>query len=482
MARPDRSAVAVVAVIAVIVLAGCVAPRARSVVDGRDPDGTRPSPSVDVLGWEGGYWYDDPIDVDLRDGLDETEARRFVARTMARLEHIRRREFTREVGVRVSTREAEAERMDRIAGTRVQSPEQRRFWNQYYEALFLVDEPSDAVEAMGGQGSGFFVAYYLFDSDEIVLVTRGNGRLPVGELTVAHELAHALQDEYRGDFETRWNHTDERAAVRATVEGDPTYVEHLYRERCRRDWECVSRPPKSDDSSDGSPKRSDPHRGLRLMSRHPYVDGATLVRDLYVEGRNGTDGWAAVDAMYRRPPTSSEQVIHPDRYPNETPQNPPIRRQSSGEWTYSDWNVAGELGLFAMFWYQDVEYGIPVVDSENLYAGDDASYDRRNYTSVPSEGWRGDRISFFTDGERNGYVWELTWDTRRDAREFKDAYLRVLRGHGARRVAPGTWDIDDGGYADAFHVTIQGRNVTVVNGPTVEDLDDIGTGSARVAG
>ena len=37
----------------------------------------------DTIGWENGYWYDDPVDVTTSDGLNESELEAVTARQMA---------------------------------------------------------------------------------------------------------------------------------------------------------------------------------------------------------------------------------------------------------------------------------------------------------------------------------------------------------------------------------------------------------------
>ena len=58
-------------------------------------------------------------------------------------------------------------------------------------------------------------------------------------------------------------------------------------------------------------------------------------------------------------------------------------------------------------------------------------------------------------------------------REFLPAYRKVLAGHDATRIDDSTWTISDGGFADAFGVTHEGRTVTIVNGPNVASLSAI---------
>jgi hypothetical protein len=70
-------------------------------------------------------------------------------------------------------------------------------------------------------------------------------------------------------------------------------------------------------------------------------------------------------------------------------------------------------------------------------------------------------------------VWRSTWDSPADAREFFDGYRTVLDEHGAVERGDGVYVIESGPYADAFRVVRRGETVTVVNAPTIEDLDAV---------
>ena len=65
------------------------------------------------------------------------------------------------------------------------------------------------------------------------------------------------------------------------------------------------------------------------------------------------------------------------------------------------------------------------------------------------------------------------WDTEEDAREFRRAYRAILDAQDAEQRAENTYVIPDGEFADAFRVTRSGTRVTIVNGPTTDDLGDI---------
>ncbi|WP_299335695.1 hypothetical protein [Haloplanus sp.] len=88
-------------------------------------------PETDRLGWEAGYWYDEPLPVNASDGLNDSERAAVAARTMARVERIRALEFGSSVPVEVVDREAYR------AGEEVTATA----WDeQVWEALLLIGE------------------------------------------------------------------------------------------------------------------------------------------------------------------------------------------------------------------------------------------------------------------------------------------------------------------------------------------------------
>jgi hypothetical protein len=66
--------------------------------------------------------------------------------------------------------------------------------------------------------------------------------------------------------------------------------------------------------------------------------GRAFVQDLYLSG-----GWPAVDAAYADPPTSSEQILHPERYPMDGPL--PVQAPELGEALGPDWELRQTTGL-----------------------------------------------------------------------------------------------------------------------------------------
>lgn len=107
-------------------------------------------------------------------------------------------------------------------------------------------------------------------------------------------------------------------------------------------------------------------------------------------------------------------------------------------------------------------------------------FDRFNYGSDPSTGWANDRVFPYRKETANetqfGYVWVTAWDTESESTEFKAAYLEILDAQDATQTGNQTWVVENGRFADAFRVVLQGKRVVIVNGPTVETLDALRPG------
>ena len=424
-----------------LVLAGC----STGPLEG----GEREDPASDRLGWEDGHWYDDSVDVTFDDGLNETERRRVVARTMARVERIRGEEFERRVPVEVITREEYRERR----GDSATDPDSEfNRWNdQVWEALFIVGENESVAETLDTVFGSSVQGFYSPSRDEIVIVS--NSETPtIDRATLSHELVHALQDQQFGlgrSPETQ----DAQLAEDGLVEGDANVVEREYGERCRSgEWNCLER-PESGGGGGGDPF----NQGLFTTVFAPYAAGPGFVGDLKERG-----GWAAVNDAYDQYPTSTEQIIHPERYPDDQPARITVNDRSAADWERFDvdpeYDTVGEASIYAMFWAND-------------RLGDTDRYD---YSHPYSTGWDGDRVvPYESDGEY-GYVWRSEWDSPAEAREFLDAYRGLLDSRDAEDRGEGVYVIPESDpYGDAFRVSRSGATVTIVNAPSVGDLDDV---------
>jgi hypothetical protein len=136
------------------------------------------------------------------------------------------------------------------------------------------------------------------------------------DLTLWHEIVHALQDAtfHVGDRQDALeDEGDEALAYAAVCEGDATITSTAL--QAGMDWSALEFllprelealrslvvPP---EGAGGSV----PVALLELLS-FPYVEGVAFVRAHFDRG-----GTAAIDDLFRRPPRSTEQVIHPEKY------------------------------------------------------------------------------------------------------------------------------------------------------------------------
>jgi len=444
-------------------------------------------PESDRLGWEGGYWYNESIDVDRSDGLNDSELAAVVNRSMARVERVRGLEFEQSVPVEVISREEFAD--DTAASFENVTRNGSLHSNVKWEAMFMLGESESATAQLESNRAGSVLGYYSPAEDRIVVVSENTESPEMNEITLSQELFHALQDHRFNISEMNQSTRELHNARDGIIEGDGNYVDHLYQQRCESDWNCLQ--PQAGSGSGGSD--GDRHIGIALTRLQPYSDGPVFVQELREAG-----GWAAVNDAYENPPASTEQTIHTEKYGEDEPTDVSVPDTSTDEWTVPDvgndsvdYASFGEAGMYTMLWYpsyaETQATGVPtsVVTPVNHLlapAQNPDTLDLYNYSHPYTAGWDGDKlVPYVTDSSHEdnetAYVWTSVWDSDADAEEFADAYRQLLEHHGAERVDAQTLRYriaeGDSDFADAFRVQTDGDRVTVVNAPTVDQLDDV---------
>ncbi|MFC4246106.1 Hvo_1808 family surface protein [Natribaculum luteum] len=437
--------VSLVVVVALVVLAGCTAP----ISDAEDElDGDR------ELGRVGDYNATDTIEIDGSGPLTEDEREAVKHRAMARIEEIRGLEFEEDVELEVVNREEYRERWQQDRDPASQ------FTNELWRGAFVVDGETDVNEAFDELYGDSILGYY--SDGRIVLVVDDDDR--IDRTTLVHELVHALQDQQFG-LGSGGATIDERRATTGLAEGEAEYVPSLYDERCGEQWECLD----AATPDTAPPDQRSFNAGLFLSVYTPYAEGPT-----FVAHRHETTGWEGVDAVHEDPPTSTAQLIHPERYPEARPADVTVEDRSTSEWEpLTDdgerrTETVGEATLFATLWSNGV-IGRPLGEGSGEYS-------RYNYSHPATDGWAGDTFVAYGDGNETGHVWKLAWESEGDAREFRDAYVEVLESQGADAVdsADGVYRIpDDEEFAGAYRVDLEGDEVVIVGAPTVTDLEAI---------
>jgi len=280
---------------------------------------------------------------------------------------------------------------------KVYSEEIAAFYDTKTQTMHLIKEP----EAKAKKPPTFF---------ERLLGKTGGFDKDEHKTVIAHELTHALADQnfHLDAMQQEVKHDDDRSlALSALIEGEATLTMIGAQ---MEDW-------------DGSKLREIPASRLDrllslLMPFLPMAGGASLreapvilsetmifpyLRGLVFCARVVNDeGWAGLNAAYRRPPLSTEQVLHPEKY-RARPDLPMVvdlgQLGPCDGWKEVGRNVVGEMQLSVML--------------------------RHHGGRAAAGGWDGDHYAVFEGpGDRLGLVWLTTWDSDDDAREFARGYIR----------------------------------------------------------
>ncbi|WP_255192910.1 Hvo_1808 family surface protein [Natronobeatus ordinarius] len=421
-------------------------------------------PSTDgTIGYVEGIRYDDELPIDERDDavVAEAELEAVVYRSMARVEVIRELTFEEDVPVEVITREEFAAE-DAQFGDR--SEADRLFEEVRLEALFMVDRETDAIDEFETFYGDAVNGYYDPNADEIVLVSDDLENPELNEVTLGHELLHALQDQHFDLQQYSRDTTNKDHAKLGLIEGDAVWIDTRYEQRCESDWDCVT-PQTSPEPP------AEFNVGLYLLLIQPYDDGPDYIDALRFDG-----GWEAVNGVYDEPPTSSSEVIRPGE--EREPVAIDLEDTSSDDWEplererAPDYDVFGEAAIAAIFMHQTLESpGSIGVEQEAIFDG----FTSLNFDHPVTDGWAGDEFVVYTAGEtpnEAAFVWQTEWLDEDEAEAFHAGYRELLEHHGAEQVGETTFVIDDG-FPGAYDVDHNGETVTIVRSPSVDDLADV---------
>lgn len=286
--------------------------------------------------------------------------------------------------------------------------------------------------------------FYDPDTRELVIVS-GAGTLNAYEqVTFAHETNHALQDQNydlrdgMGFSDEGWEKDSERAAAaQALIEGDATVLEEQYKDSLSRAERNEYNKALAD--IDVSIYAEIPQY-LLIDFAFPYVQGADFVRRYYQQG-----GWERVDEVWRNPPLSTEQILHPARYENgDLPllvERPALTDTLGSGWRQIDSGVSGEWFTFLVLAYGD--------NPDTRLS--------QNMAERAAEGWGGDGyVAYYqADADQLVLAQHWVWDTAKDADEFNKAF----ETYGDRR-----WGPSETSDNRRCWLTPEGQHCLIING------------------
>jgi hypothetical protein len=307
------------------------------------------------------------------------------------------------------------------------------------ETLGLVPHGTDLRKVLGDVSGEQVAGFYDTRRKRLAVVdgpVASNSVLT--EITLAHELDHALDDQRFGLRDDTAGTDDRTSAYTALIEGTATAVMDEYARRYIPPGSALL----SVFSAVGPKTPIPPY--LQRSLEFSYTGGERFVSAL----RDADGGrWALVNrALAKRPPDSTEQVMHPEKYlRRERPL--PVR--------------IGPLGLGAG-WKRTSAGAIGEFDTrELLKLGTDPAT-----AATAAAGWGGARYEQWENGAARVLVLRWRWDTPGDAREFDAALpLYLLKGLKASAAGPARWTVRDPGGAA---IDVSGGVTTLAFAPSPE--------------
>ncbi len=357
-------------------------------------------------------------------------------------------------------------RRDQLADLdRTGSAAERRTGGQVLELLGLLEPGTDLRKVAGDISGGQVAGYYDTRRKRLAIVAGpGAGAGVLSEITLAHELDHALEDQQIGLKEEGSSGADDAgSAYTALVEGSATSVMDDYTRRFVDPGAALGSAFSVLGPSAQSSKAIPPYLMASLL--FSYVSGERFVNRL----RSVAHGWKLVNyALSKRAPASTEQLIHPEKYlVDERPVSvrlPGVTRLVPSGWRRQTGGTIGEFDTDQL-----LKLGVADVP-----AGDAAA------------GWGGGRYELWAPAatagcaspcrSRSALVVSWAWDTAADARQF-DSALRayVTKGLSGRAGALGAWSVGDGAAA----VSGRGLRTTLAFAPDVPLAKRLASGALR---
>jgi len=200
---------------------------------------------------------------------------------------------------------------------------------------------------------------------------------------------------------------------------------------------------------------------LKVSLAYPYIVGPRFLTHLKKTGRMDL-----LDALFRNPPRSTEQMMHFETKligKVDEPQRivysrlPELVTDGSG---LLENNVLGEMGTFILL---------------KTFLGEKTARDA-------AAGWDGDTYQIFSREGRPAFLWVTTWDSEDEAREFAAAYQKLLN---RKYKVKGAFDVEQDGASGLLFVgcgDLESYNLLVRRGADVAVVEGFSVQRARRIG
>lgn len=350
---------------------------------------------------------------DERIGTDRSSVVERAAALAPEIERAAGLRFTTPARVEVRTREQVRGFLERSVAeprARAELQAQQALWRRLGVVPDTLDLQALVLRVLGEQ----VVGYYDAPGKTLYLVQGADSA--AAEVTLRHELVHALQDQHRNldSLLHLDDDADRSAAIHAALEGQATWVQlGLSQDLASRmpgAWDRVRQSIR--ENMDRMPELGAAPLIVRETLLFPYLGGAELAR--------AVAGTGHPDSLLWRLPTSTEQVLHPPAYLGAAGRRPdaPITvalpRPAAG--AVSAESTVGEFETRLIVYHHTNDLSL---------------------AARAAAGWGGDRWMLVRTPAGEALAWLTVWDSGTDAAEFFEAMGQVVpaRYRGARPVA-----------------------------------------------
>jgi hypothetical protein len=300
-----------------------------------------------------------------------------------------------------------------------------------YKVLGIV-EPEESFADLGAGVAAQVAGFYDPKSKRLFIVrspfSEGGAS---AEITLAHELDHALEDQHFGiDLDTDELSDDRGLAATALIEGSATELEFAYSLQYIH-LDALRRIAKQADKAISASEGKLP-KAFEAEENFPYTRGRIFVASLLRSG----SGWNLVNiALRERPPLSTEQILHPFKYLSY--ERPLPVRLHQGDALAADWRhlAGGDIGEYETYLMLRPALG--------------AKGARR-----AAAGWGGQRLQLWRRGRgpcsapcrgRDALFGTWRWDSDADARQFDRAMRAYIEARlDGKPAGSGVWELEKG--------------------------------------
>lgn len=337
----------------------------------------------------------------------------------AKLPKLRKLAFKSEVPLDIKTA-AQARELMRERVHKLLTPEEIQNSRDAGVLLALWPGDFDLEQASINLESSQLLAFYAHDAKRMVLIDGDDAAFSqvvdadgkplafryMKEMTLAHELTHALQDQY---FDLsrleRIKHDDDRQlAFQAIVEGDATLTGLMYTFKGLDGAQARAALGELINLSYTSREMVSAPDTITMQTKFVYGAGVGFVAYAFKRG-----GFEAVNKLLRVPPSSTREILNPQKFYDHPspPQKIDVHGYEKGlpGWRAIDDNTLGEMMTLAMLHQTlgDAENWAPMCNS-----------------------WRSDKFLLLANGSARAMIGFIVFADPAMASHFADTYSHIL--------------------------------------------------------